>query len=350
MSRYRWLTLVVLVAFFAMGVLYTRPERLTPVSRPCELEKHDGDPWIVPGDRLDGYCNAEGYVLPGKRTGAFKRIRTDNFLPLDIGFWDKLSTTFFCNQATFTPSQVKERPTGGIALEIEAVPGVIPPRHDVAPAVPANEGDDPGVWVPPDLGERAYVSGNIATKDIDYARYQYGRFEIVLKPPKVSGVLTAFFLHRYDPWQEIDTEFLGRDTTKMLVNVFYNPGEPGDLYNYGYRGTPVLIDLGFDAADDFHKYAVEWEQNELRWFVDDELVHVRSRNRPTPIPHLPMRLHVNTWPCCSEELAGPFDATALPISAEIKSLNIDAWYPPPLTRLGRVIEGGEWRNKATWIQ
>ncbi len=35
-----------------------------------------------------------------------------------------------------------------------------------------------------------------------------------------------------------------------------------------YRGTPVQIDLGFDASEAFHRYAIEWEPTGIRWFVD----------------------------------------------------------------------------------
>jgi beta-glucanase (GH16 family) len=179
-----------------------------------------------------------------------------------------------------------------------------------------------------------------------------------MKPIKASGVLTAFFLYRFDPWQEIDMEFLGRDTTRILLNVFYNPGIAGDLYNYGYRGTPVIINLGFDAAEDFHRYAIEWDAEEIRWFVDDNLIHRRSAGSPTPIPHLPMRFHINTWPTCSQELAGAFSPEGLPLEAEFKSVSIYGWKPASLPWLSTFADyifpfsasSENWRKKADWIQ
>ncbi|MBX9947340.1 MAG: family 16 glycosylhydrolase [Reyranella sp.] len=68
---------------------------------------------------------------------------------------------------------------------------------------------------------------------------------------------------------------------------------------YGYRGTPVSIPLGFDASRAPHRYAIEWDPREIRWFVDGQLVYQRAEWNPTPIPHLPMMLHVNT------SVAGP---------------------------------------------
>ena len=321
MKKFRWLFLVVVVALFGVGVLFTQAESIEVLNADCEILEQDGDPWIVPGRELKGYCGTQG-SQPGRRTGSFKEARHDNFDSLDPLYWDKLDTTFDCNQAIFSPQNVMEYPEGGFGLQMSAVEGA----------------------------EKSYLSASIATKEAIDAQFTYGRFEIVLKPPKISGVLTAFFLYRFDPWQEIDVEFVGKDTTKLLVNVYYNPGKEGDLYNYGYRGTPVLIDLGFDASEDFHEYAMEWEQDEIRWFVDGNLVHVRSHGRPTPIPHLPMRLHINTWPNCSEELAGPMDASALPVRAEVRSVSISNWYPPPLTRLERFFDATDWRDDAAWIQ
>ena len=101
---------------------------------------------------------------------------------------------------------------------------------------------------------RDYTSAALSTRN----GYRYGRFAADLMPAKVSGRVTGMFLHRNSPRQEIDIEFTGNDTTKMLVNVYFNPGEEGARLEYGYRGTPVLIELGFDAVGAFHRYEIEW--------------------------------------------------------------------------------------------
>jgi Glycosyl hydrolases family 16 len=80
-----------------------------------------------------------------------------------------------------------------------------------------------------------------------------------------AGLITGMFLHRNSPRQEIDIEFIGKDTRKMLVNVFYNPGVEGSRMEYGYRDAPTLIDLGFDASEDFHEYEIEWREGSIRW-------------------------------------------------------------------------------------
>lgn len=321
------LAAALLSAVFCGGVLYGPASWIPVEDVTCVAQPSDTDPWIVPAKTLKGYCDGSHTPQWGRQTGTFKLLRDDALTSVDTTFWDKLDTTFFCNKAVFSPDNVVPAQGGGLALKLSPQP---------------SQGRD-------------WTSGSIATKDTPDAALTFGRFETVLKPAKVSGVVTGFFLYRFDPWQEIDAEFVGRDTTKMIVNVFYNPGLPGDLYNYGMRGTPVILDLGFDAAADFHRYAIEWEASEIRWFVDGRLVHARPAGRPTPIPQLPMRFHVNVWPCCSEELAGPFVPVDGPMGAELKSVTISRWYPSPQDRIGPwlrswVSSGDDWRAGATWMQ
>jgi beta-glucanase (GH16 family) len=132
------------------------------------------------------------------------------------------------------------------------------------------------------------------------------------------------FLHRDSPRQEIDIEFVGRRPRQMLTNVYYNPGSEGARFDYGYRGSPILVDLGFEAAAAFHTYAIEWSPNSLRWYVDDRLVHQRANWEPTPIPHLPMRFHLNLWPCRSTQLAGRLRNRNLPTACSVMSIKLNA--------------------------
>ena len=321
-----------LLGLFAVGVFYEPSQTIGIAQGRCEALTQDSEPWIVPAKKLTGYCGGGEQTEEGTRTGTFKPVRHDDFTAaLDAKYWDRLDTTFFCNLSAFSPENARSTPGEALKLQLE---------HRAS-------------------GGKDYSSGSIATKNADDAEFTYGRFEAVLKPAKTSGVLTAFFLYRFDPWQEIDAEFIGQDTSKLLVNVYYNPGEEGDLYNYGMFGTPVLIDLGFDASLDFHRYAIEWEKDEIRWLVDDRLVHVRRAGRPTPIPHLPMRLHASLWPNCSEKLVGPFGPANAPATAELKSVTISNWYPSPLPQFAQRFDGlfskdekknEDWRKNATWIQ
>lgn len=97
--------------------------------------------------------------------------------------------------------------------------------------------------------------------------YGYGRYEVVMKAPGGSGLVSSFFTYT-GPWQghphdEIDIEFLGKNTRQLHANYFRNGKEHGSIY----------IDLPFDYTEDFHLYAFEWEPGRIRWFVDGHQVH-----------------------------------------------------------------------------
>lgn len=326
----RFVPTLLVLGISCTGVLYSPDTRIPVADLDCEVLEHDGEPWIVPASKMSGYCDPISENPTPRwshRNGTYEMSRKDNLTTVDTTYWKKLDSTFFCNNAVFSPENIQPAGDGGIHLHLEAKPAQ----------------------------DRQYTSASIATKS---DRHLYGRYEVVMKPAKASGVITAFFLYRFDPWQEIDFEFVGKDTTKALINVFYNPGEEGDLYNYGYRGTPVIVDLGFDAADDYHRYAIEWEPNEIRWFVDDKLIHRRTSGQPVPVPHLPMRFHINVWPICSEELAGPLDVSALPTGADVKSVQVSKWKAPPTSGLPPFVRNlfkepeppQNWREQAEWIQ
>lgn len=165
---------------------------------------------------------------------------------------------------------------------------------------------------------RSYTSAALSTRD----RYRFGRFAADLMPAKVSGLVTGMFLHRNSPRQEIDFEFVGNDTTKLLINVYFNPGEEGTRLEYGYRGTPEVIQLGFDAADAFHRYEIDWTPEVVGWRVDGELVLEREHWNPTPVPHLPMQFHINLWHTRSAALAGRLGRRKLPAYTEFRRVEL----------------------------
>jgi hypothetical protein len=167
---------------------------------------------------------------------------------------------------------------------------------------------------------RPYLSGAFVSR----RSFAHGRFEAEIKAASGPGLVTGFFLHRASPRQEIDVELIGADPCHMLVNVYFNPGDDGAEFGFGYRGTPCRIDLGFDATLDFHLYAIEWRPDRIAWLVDGRVLHERPSWDPTPIPHLPMRLHANLWAPRSEELAGRIDHDALPSKATFKKVVVRA--------------------------
>lgn len=178
-----------------------------------------------------------------------------------------------------------------------------------------------GVRIDLDIAEgglRPFRSGAFAS----VRTFTHGRFQSDIRVARGAGLITGFFLHRGSPRQEIDIEFSGSDPRRMLTNVFFNPGDDGAAMAFGYRGSPYWIDLGFDATEDFHQYAIDWQADRVTWLVDGKVVHERAGWDPTPIPHLDMRLHANLWAPRSQELAGRIRERSLPASAVFKNVKV----------------------------
>jgi beta-glucanase (GH16 family) len=119
-------------------------------------------------------------------------------------------------------------------------------------------------------------------------RTLYGRYEVEMTAARGEGVISSFFTYTGpyfgDPHDEIDFEFLGRDTTKVWVNRFVD-GEnlPGQW-----------IDLGFDAAEGPHLYAFEWSPEEIVWFAEGrELLRISADEMA--IPSRPSKIYINIW-------------------------------------------------------
>ncbi|MFV2044834.1 MAG: family 16 glycosylhydrolase [Anaerolineales bacterium] len=253
--------------------------------------KRDRSPWVV--ESRQWWRGIRSVPTEGASTSAGTQVRVNDLLEaLDTRRWLLRDDTFAGNLALFRPSNVEFRAGVGAVLSVRGE----------------------------SLGVRDYSAASVSSRD----RYLFGRFEAVMQASNVPGVVTGFFLHRDSPRQEIDIEIVGNRTDRLLVNVFYNPGGEGARFDYGYRGTPSYIELGFDASESAHRFAIEWDPCEIRWFVDNQLVHRRANWDPTPIPHLPMTLHVNTWPSRSKELAGRLPSRRLPATTILKSIALEA--------------------------
>lgn len=259
--------------------------------------KSDSSPWIVPRKDWHGLPLAEaGEALQHNSSSSGV---SNEFRELDSELWVLRDDTFPSNLALFRPSNFAINTDNVAQLTL---------RQERTPV-------------------RQFTSASIASR----RRYLYGRFVAEVRPSNVRGLITGIFLHRNAPRQEIDIELLGEDTTKLLVNVYYNPGEEGTKLEYGYRGAPVLIDLGFDASSEFHRYEIEWCSDSIRWRVDERLVHERLMWEPTPIPHLPMQFNVNLWHSRSKELAGRLAAGDLPAQSYIRGIGIESLPDGPMS-------------------
>ena len=126
-------------------------------------------------------------------------------------------------------------------------------------------------------GTRPYMSGLVETKGKFTQRY--GRFEIRAKLPAGQGIWPAHWLmNAVGTWPpEIDImELIGHmpDTVHMTNHFGVYP-------NNRLEGT---LFTGPDFTKDFHVFAMELEEKEIRWYVDGIKRFSTKQNVPKNIP------------------------------------------------------------------
>ncbi len=127
-----------------------------------------------------------------------------------------------------------------------------------------------------------YTSARIKTEGRH--QWRYGRFEARMKLPQGKGIWPAFWMLGADigevGWPrcgEIDiVEYLGEPFT--FYSALHGPGyarENGLLQALSVPSSP--------PSESSHRYAIEWEPGEIRWYVDDVLLRRTSRaDVPSP--------------------------------------------------------------------
>ena len=134
----------------------------------------------------------------------------------------------------------------------------------------------------PDGVKRDYTSGRLNTER--KFSQAYGRFEARIKMPTGKGIWPAFWM-------------LGEDISTIgwpkcgEIDIVENLGsEPaiahGTIHGPGYSGgkgigSPFTLSGSKRFSDSFHVFAVEWEPQEIRFYVDRHLYAVR---RPGDLP------------------------------------------------------------------
>lgn len=256
-----------------------------------KIPKHDNSPWLV--ESRSWWQGINIVQSKGEQSENEMLVKFSDCLEhLDTRRWLLRSDTFTDNLALFCPSNVELRPGIGAVFSVKKEP----------------------------LGVRDYSAASLRSHD----QYLFGKFEASIQASNVPGVVTGMFLQRNSPGQEIDIEIAGNRSNCLLVNVFYNPGDEGANFDYGYRGSPTYIELGFDASKECHRFTIEWSPFEILWLVDDKIVHRRGIWDPTPIPNLPMTFNINSWLTRSIQLAGQINDKRLPAMTIVGGISLRA--------------------------
>ena len=165
------------------------------------------------------------------------------------------------------------------------------PHNEELQYYPDRADDVPGsnVWVEDgllviearreDYEHRRYTSARINTKG--KREFRYGRFEARIRQPSAVGMWPAFWLLGADidevGWPacgEIDIlEGKGRFPRWTSGAIHAGPDPDGNrIVSFSH-----LLERG-NFQDSWHLFAVEWERDEIRWYVDEQ--HVFTVRKP----------------------------------------------------------------------
>ena len=125
---------------------------------------------------------------------------------------------------------------------------------------------------------------------LDKFAQKYGWFEIRCKCPRGEGLLSAFWLHQHDPTkQEYTPDGRRREVGEGVVEIDIIEqqgrliGDASSSVDLNVHFTPNahhLREVPIDASGEFHVWAMEWQEGQIDWYLDGEVI--ATYRGPTP--------------------------------------------------------------------
>lgn len=126
-------------------------------------------------------------------------------------------------------------------------------------------------------GECKYTSARLISRD--KVEFTYGRVEARLKLPRGQGIWPAFWMLGAN-FPQVGWPNSGE--IDIMENVGFEPRTVhGTVHGPGYSGASGVggsHSIDEDLADDFHVYAIDWDEDAIRWYFDGELYHILTPN------------------------------------------------------------------------
>lgn len=122
-----------------------------------------------------------------------------------------------------------------------------------------------------------YTSARLKTQGL--REFQYGRFEARIKVPRGAGLWPAFWMLGADFGRDPDDPIKSNWPYVGEIDIMEHVGrEPdlilGTIHGPGYSGATGFSRWNrqdYEIADDWHTYAVDWDESGIRWYYDGEL-------------------------------------------------------------------------------
>ena len=120
---------------------------------------------------------------------------------------------------------------------------------------------------------RQYTSARLKTEG--KKTFTYGRIEGRMKLPYGQGMWPAFWMLGGNSWPA-NGEMTSWKTSDASQSVVH-----GTMHGPGYSGADgptaaFTTPGGAKLADDFHVFAIEWETNAIRWYVNGNLYSTKT--------------------------------------------------------------------------
>ncbi|KMT64442.1 glycoside hydrolase family 16 protein [Catenovulum maritimum] len=144
------------------------------------------------------------------------------------------------------------------------------------------------VALPAEDAAKPYTSARLRT--LNQGDWTYGRFEVRAKLPQGQGTWPAFWMlptdEVYGGWphsgeidilEAVNLKVANDDGTlqsSIYGTLHYGKSWPDNVSS----GKEYVFPQDQNPADDFHTYAIEWQEGEIRWYVDGYLYQTQRRS------------------------------------------------------------------------
>ncbi len=154
----------------------------------------------------------------------------------------------------------------------------------------------------------------------------YGKVSARMRFAQGSGVVSGLVLF-YTPfpncdWNEIDVEHLGDSsmTSQLNAMVFTGTPQPNCTASVTPTQDPLVVNLGFNAENDFHLYDIEWTPAGVKYYADGVLLRDWTANIARL--KLPQTILLTIWASSTASWAGALTPSSAPTSADIDWIKV----------------------------
>jgi endo-1,3-1,4-beta-glycanase ExoK len=242
----------------------------------------------------DNGAGSSGAGADGGAASPFVLSWQDDFNTLDLSAWQLQTFTYDGNEAQFSTQNAVVND------------GVLTLSLTPAPAGSAK----------PYLGVEMRSAKTLT----------YGKVSARMRFAQGSGVVSGLVLF-YTPfpncdWNEIDVEHLGDSSMTSQLNAMVFTGTPNPSCTTSVTPTqdPLIVNLGFNAENDFHLYDIEWTPAGVKYYADGVLLRDWTANIARLV--LPETLLLTIWASSTASWAGALTSTSAPTSADIDWIKV----------------------------